>query len=105
MNTKKIDFVPFITWGIAIAVIIIGWYYVSGGFEKQVSNNIDNIYQKVASDAVIQYDIAKRSGTTMDACIRAGIVSAAYLQAKDEANYSQWKQQESKDCAKAGISR
>ena len=67
--------------------------FLWGGVEKQV-----------AADAVKQYEIAKRSGTAMDACIHAGLAAAAYLQAKDEAHYQQWKQTEKADCAKAGLS-
>ena len=44
----------------------------------------------VAADAVKQYEIVKRSGSAMDAYVHAGIVAAAYLQAKDEANYQKW---------------
>jgi hypothetical protein len=63
------------------------------------------INNKVATDAEDQYRIAKNSGKAVDACVSAGLVSAAYLQAKDEPNYQKWKQVESSDCANAGINR
>lgn len=59
----------------------------------------------MASDAVTQYEIAKRSGSAIDACVQAGFVSAAYLQAKDESNYQRWKGTEKIDCLAAGINR
>jgi len=68
------------------------WFFLGGGLEN-----------KVASDAVQEYEIAKRNGTAMDACVHAGLVAAAYLQAKDESNYQQWKATERADCAAAGL--
>lgn len=64
--------------------------------------SMDPIYKKVCSDAVEQYNIAKRNGTPIDVCAHAGMVAAAFLQAKDEANYAQWKKTETTDCTKAG---
>lgn len=40
-----------------------------------------------ATDAVTQYEIAKRQGDKMQICVQAGFVTAAFLQAKDEKNY------------------
>lgn len=73
----------------------IGFLYLFGG----------GIEQSVAADQVKQYEIAKRSGTPMDACVAAGMVSASYLQANDEANYAAAKKTEADDCAKAGLPR
>lgn len=50
-----------------------------------------------------QYGIAKRNGSDIDACVQAGMVAAAYLQAENEAGYQVWKQTEKADCAKAGL--
>jgi hypothetical protein len=50
-----------------------------------------------------QYEIAKRDGSKMDACVHAGLVAAAYLQAKDEAKYQEWKLTERVDCFIAGV--
>ena len=58
---------------------------------------------KVADDAVKEYEIAKRSGTKMDICVHAGFVAAAYLQAKDEDKYREWKATERVDCSAAGL--
>lgn len=76
-----------------------------GGLEKQAAEGMQGIYNQVSSDAEKQYDIAKRSGSAIDACVHAGMVAAAYLQAKDESNYQRWKSTESNDCTKAGLPR
>jgi hypothetical protein len=78
---------------VAIVIAIASaWYFFGGGLE-----------QRVASDAVDQYEIAKRDGSAMDACVHAGLVAAAYLQAKDEPNYQLWKAKEDSDCAHARL--
>ncbi len=78
-------------------------YYGDGGFEKQVNQNMAQITNKVATDAVQQYEIAKRQGDPIQICVQAGFVSAAYLQAKDEVNYQAWKATERGDCRRAGV--
>ena len=89
-----------------LAVVVFGglaWFYFGGGLEQQTANRMDDIYKKVASDAVDQYNITKRNGTAIDTCVHAGLVSAAYLQGKDEANYKIWKATEAADCKAAGM--
>lgn len=66
-------------------------------------NNLENIEKQVATDSVDQYNIAKKQGDPMMVCVQAGFVSAAYLQAKDDANYNKWKDIEKADCSKAGL--
>lgn len=57
------------------------------------------ITDKVAADAVEQYNIAKSSGgSAIDLCVQAGFVAAAYLQAKNDTEYSRWKMQQDHDC-------
>lgn len=94
--------------GAVIALLLMGvagWYYFGGGLESQANRTMQDIKDKVAADAVVQYGIAKRNGTAMDVCVQAGMVAAAYLQAQNEAQYQQWKQTEKADCAKAGIEK
>ena len=67
------------------------------------SNPFNFIENKVADDAVDQYNIAKRQGDKIQVCVQAGLVSAAYLQAKDEPNYKKWKAIEKQDCKVAGM--
>jgi hypothetical protein len=91
-----------------ITLILIGgvaWYLFGGGLEKQAANDLQNISDKVAQDAVDQYNIAARSGSAMDRCVQAGMVTAAFLQAKNNPAYSEWKVTETRDCAAAGVSR
>lgn len=81
------------------------WYLFFGGIEKQTTAKLEEIHTQVATDFATQYDIAKRNGSAMDACVAAGMVAAAVLQAKDEGGYQRWKATENADCARAGISK
>jgi len=98
----------------AIAIIAGAWYYFGGGFEYQVQENMKEIEKQasvalrriehqVAADAVKEYEIAKRSGTAMDAYVHAGLVAAAYLQANDAENYKKWKEIEKAEAIRAGM--
>ncbi len=94
--------------GALVGLLMIGgfgWYYFGGGLEQQADRSLDQIKDKVAADAVVQYGIAKRNGTAMDACVQAGLVAASYLQAQNEVSYQEWKQIEKADCARAGLPR
>jgi hypothetical protein len=71
--------------------------------DRYVEQEMDKIHNKVADDAVEQYNIAKRGGDKMQTCVQAGFVAAAYLQAKDETNYNKWKDIERTDCEAAGV--
>lgn len=73
--------------------------------DKLVESQMADIENKVAEDSVEQYNIAKRQGDKIQICVQAGLVSAAYLQAKDEAKYTEWKSIESSDCKAAGLNR
>ena len=75
------------------------------GCDQAVEAQMDSTYDKVSSDMVAQYDIAKKQGDAMQTCVQAGMVSAAYLQAKDEAKYNEWKEIEKTDCKAAGIDK
>jgi hypothetical protein len=69
---------------------------LSGEFEKSINN-------KVVEDAKEQYEIVKRNGSKIEACSHAQMVSAAYVQAKDEAGLQAWKPTQKKDCRAAGM--
>jgi hypothetical protein len=60
---------------------------------------------EVATDAVTRYGIAKRNGSSTAVCVQAGLVAAAYLQAKNEKEYRKWTEIEKADCERAGIDR
>lgn len=79
--------------------VFIWWMMPSGGGEVMM----DSIHNQVAGDAIKQYEIAKRSGDPMQACVHAGAVAAAFLQAKDESNYQTWLGTQKRDCRAAGL--
>jgi hypothetical protein len=89
-------------FGVALAAAGI-WFYFGGGVEHEAAREMGQIEDQVAADSVVQYGIAKRNGSAIDVCVQAGMVSAAYLQAKDEPHYRQWKKTEDDDCKKAGM--
>ena len=63
-----------------------------------------NSQRRHEKDAVDQYDIVKRHGSSqIEICVDAGLVSAAFLQAKDEDKYKVWKAKEQQECAAAGL--
>jgi hypothetical protein len=71
--------------------------------DHEVKQNMQKIDNDVAADAVAQYKIAAESGKAMDRCVQAGMVAAAYLQAKDQEHYAKWKDIEHSDCKVAGV--
>lgn len=90
------------------AIVVAGiaiWWFLGGGFDSQVTSDMAKIEGQVATDAVSQYEIAKRQGDPIQICVQAGMVSAAYLQAKDEASYQTWKRREAQDCKRAGVAQ
>ena len=90
-----------------VLVIAATWIYGMGGLSGGTTRSSfeQNVYEKVSSDAVDQYNIAKRQGDPIQVCVQAGMVSAAYLQEKNESSYQQWKATEKADCARAGMSQ
>jgi hypothetical protein len=97
-------------WKVALAIVVFllfGWPMLTrltmSNIEEQSKEFVDHINNQVAEDAVKQYEIAERGGNAADTYVHAGIVAAAYLQAKDEANYQKWKQIESAAARKAGM--
>lgn len=71
--------------------------------QAMADKSMHGITAKVAADSVAQYEIAKKSDDKIQICVQAGMVSAAYLQAKDEPNFLKWKDVEKTDCAAAGM--
>ena len=87
------------------SIIFIGllvWFWIGGGWEYITEQGMTKVTNKVASDVVKQYEIAKRNGNRVDVCVHAGLVKAAYLQAKDEPNFQKWTAIEASDCAYLG---
>lgn len=71
----------------------------------EVDAELNSIAVQVATDAVEKYRMAVRSGTAIDRCVQAGFVSAAWLQAQDEAQYAKWQEVELSECKAAGVPR
>ncbi|MGA8276847.1 MAG: hypothetical protein WB784_01430 [Rhodanobacteraceae bacterium] len=67
------------------------------------STAAERVKNQVAADAVEQYEIVKKSGSAMDLCVQAGMVAAAFLQAKNESQYRVWINKKKEDCAAAGL--
>lgn len=92
-----------------LGVLGVAYYFTIGREQERktvnqyVATSMADIENKVATDAVAQYEIAKRQGDPMQMCAQAGFVSAAWLQAKDEVRYGAAKATEKLDCEKAGV--
>jgi len=100
-NNKKSGKLKYILIGIIAFIVII--YLTTGGVEEAAKQQLNEIEVQVAQDAVKQYEIAVKGGDKMDIYVHAGLVAAAYLQAKDEENYKKWKEIENKAGEEAGI--
>jgi hypothetical protein len=90
-----------------VVVVVVAWMYGTSVSQRKAPQEtmLQDIYNQVVNDSVAQYQIVKRNGTAIDLCVHAGLVSAAYLQAKNEAAYQQWKSIEVQDCRQAGVSK
>lgn len=71
--------------------------------QAKAQADMRDIKKQVAADAVREYRMAAASGTKMDRCTQAQLVSAAYLQAQDRVQYAMWKRTELGDCKAAGL--
>jgi hypothetical protein len=71
--------------------------------DQIVNSQLHDVQNRVAQDAIEQYNIAVRQGDNNQIFVQAGMVSAAFLQAKDEINYRKWKQIEDSIGHKIGM--
>lgn len=78
-------------------------FLIAAMSQKHAGRLLQDAKVQVAEDQVNQYNIAKRSGTPMDAYVHAQFAAAAYLQAGDEQNYHAWKQVEINEARRVGI--
>lgn len=95
------------TIGVVVGLIAGGFlirYWIGGGRENEIASEMQDIRNQVAVDAIEEYQIARRQGDLMQICVKAGEVSAAYLQAQNELSHKQWKKTEDEDCKRAGLS-
>lgn len=92
--------------GVAGVLGVVAYFTIGREAErKSAAQTMADIENKVAADAVQQYEMAKRQGDPMQVCVQAGFVSAAWLQAKDEPRYRAAKATEKADCARAGVAQ
>lgn len=89
---------------ILISTLIVSVLSCQGLQDEYVNNEMQRIENKVAVDAVEQYNIAKESGSDMDAYTQASLAAAAFLQAKDKENYQKWKEIEEQEAENIGLS-
>jgi hypothetical protein len=83
--------------GVLVLLGLISGYHVANAIDQTVQSELTTIDDR-AADEVIQYGYAMRSGTRLDACKQAGVVGAAYLDARNETAYKRWKQIEAENC-------
>jgi len=86
-------------------IAVASWWYSGRGINATSDSMLNDIKDKVATDAVDQYNIAVRQGDKIQICVQAGLVSAAYLQAKNESKYIDWKDIETARCRDARVPR
>ena len=97
--------------GVAVALVLLPvGIGVAGVLASKTTTPIaaagmSDITNKVAAEAVDQYQIAKRGNDPIQTCVQAGMVVAAFLQAKDEASFQKWQAIEKVDCAAAGVQK
>lgn len=84
-------------------IVVLGLAVALVGCDAAVDAQMDYATDKVTDDVIAQYEIVKKQGDPIQTCVHAGVVSAAYLQAKDEAKYAEWKAIEKEDCKAAGM--
>jgi hypothetical protein len=90
--------------GVAMVLGAVAYFTIGREAEKKyVAAGMADIHDQVANDVVAQYEIAKRQGDPIQVCVQAGMVSASWLQAKNEARYVAAKAMEKADCARAGM--
>lgn len=94
---------------IVVAAVAVIWYHSHDSgpatMAPSTAGRLDQIHAKVAQDAVREFEIAEKHGTAIDRCVQAGAVTAAFLQAKNETAYADWKRIEVLACDQAGVRR
>jgi len=101
-STKK----PMSKFKIILAVIgglIVLGFVFGGGTDKMAANQMQKIENQVAQDAIKQYEIALTGGDKVEIYVHAGMVTAAFLQAQDQENYTKWKAIERAAAKEAGM--
>lgn len=74
---------------------------VNKSFADAQKDAINSAHKAMIDSSLRQYEIVKRQGSAMDACMQASMIQGAYLGAEDEANYSKWRVIAERDCKAA----
>jgi hypothetical protein len=98
-RTVRVVMGLFFAW----ALFAVGRMVVENG--GPVGTVQAQVNRSVVDDVLAQYETAKQGGNAMDVCIHAGIVKAAFIQAKDAAGTKNWDRTERADCGRAGVPR
>lgn len=70
---------------------------------EQIKELDKTIAVNAATEAIKEYESAKVSGDKLQTYIKAGAVTAAYMDAKDDTNAAKWKAIERQAAAEAGF--
>lgn len=94
---------PIVNTIVMVSVLVVVWSFWPKDKKPESVQPVpkpfmEQVRDKVATDAVREYGIAKRQGDPIQICVQAGMVAAAYLQAQDEKKYREWKQTQERDC-------
>lgn len=87
---------------VLIALVLTISLYFGGRLTKQAAET-NETRKQMAESAVEQYRMMSHHGAASDRCVQAGMVVAAYLQAKDDSHYQAWKRTLVADCTLAGV--
>lgn len=88
---KTIKWQSIVIAGVIISAIFIYFNDTKEEVYHRANAEVRQIQNQVTADAVQQYEITARQGDLMQMYSQAGMVTACFLQDKDEANYGKWK--------------
>jgi hypothetical protein len=86
-----------------LAALFAAWWLFGGGAVNHpgLFGLMPGYRNKVADDALAQYNLAKQQCDQTKVCAQAGLVAAAFLQVQDQNGYNQWKAIEAVNCSAA----
>lgn len=78
---------------------------ISYADEKEAVDEITKqVNNKVITEELKKYKMVEKTGTKIEICIQAQMVTQAYLQAGNEEKYKEWHDTQESDCYLAGLS-
>lgn len=89
-------------FSIGLATLMLMGYDIENAIDIHAEGDLQDSRNKAAADAVAQFDLIKKnSGSVLDYCVQAGLVATAYLKARDNRRYREWKRDEEYYCSLA----